>query len=199
MTNASDLGIVGCKGCGTAHNSNESRCNTCTRRLRPVAVGSLQNTWAWLITSLLFYVPANTYPLLKNRVLEREEAHTILEGIIKFLKHGDYFVAIVILVASLVIPILKLLAIAYIALSIQFDWNIAALPRGFLYKSVELIGRWSMVDVFVVVVLVALVQLGAIVTIVPGVGVICFLLSVILAMFSANSIDTRLIWATGHS
>jgi paraquat-inducible protein A len=139
------------------------------------------------------------FPLLTNRVLNQEESHTILEGVILFFRHGDYFVASVILVASLMIPILKLLAIAYIALSIQFTWQIAAIPRGLLFKSVEWIGRWSMIDVFVVVLLVALIQLGAIATIVPGIGVICFLFSVILAMFSANSIDSRLIWANGHT
>lgn len=194
MTNASDIGLLGCRACGAANPESETHCNMCGHKLTPVAIESLQRTWAWLITSTLFYIPANTYPLLKNRVFERQESHTILEGIIKFYQTGDLFVATVILFASLVIPILKLTAIAYIALSIQFEWNIAALPRSTLYKLVEMIGRWSMVDVFVVVLLVALVQLGNVASVVPGIGVICFLLSVILAMFSANSIDPKLVW-----
>ena len=199
MSNAHECGIVGCQACGTAHSPDETHCRTCTSRLHPVDVEGLQRVWAWLITSVIFYIPANTIPLLTNRILNNEQGHTILEGVIIFFKHGDIFVAAVILIASLLIPILKMLAIAYIALSIQFNWQIAAIPRGMLYKAVEAIGRWSMIDVFVVVLLVALIQLGAIVTIIPGIGVICFLFSVIFAMFSANSIDSRLIWAHGHT
>ena len=194
MTNASNIGLLGCRACGAANPESETHCNTCEHKLTPVAIESLQRTWAWLITSTLFYIPANTYPLLKNRVFEREEAHTILEGIIKFYQTGDLFVATVILFASLVIPILKLTAIAYIALSIQLEWDIAALPRSTLYKLVEIIGRWSMVDVFVVVLLVALVQFGNVASVVPGIGATYFLLSVIFAMFSANSIDPKLVW-----
>ena len=155
---------------------------------------SLQRTWAWLITSLVFFIAANLLPLLINSVLGQEEAHTIIEGIVIFLEHGDYLVAFVILTASLIIPILKLLTIAYIALSIQFNWKSSIRPRVMLYKAVEFIGRWSMIDVFVVALLASLIQLGGIIAIKPGPGTICFALSVVFAMFSAGSIDSKLIF-----
>lgn len=194
-----EIELIGCTSCGTANAKSNTRCRTCSRRLTPVDQSGLQRAWAWLLTSVLLFVPANMFPLLKNQVFGHEKGHTILEGIIIFFKHGDYFVATVILVASLVIPVLKLLAIMYIALSLQFDWKSAPGPRAILFKSVEVIGRWSMIDIFVVILLAALVRLGVIIAIVPGIGAVCFAFSVITAMFSANSIDTRLIFKQDHA
>ena len=191
---ACDLGLVGCRVCGAVHEQDQTRCRNCGAHLNARIPNSLQKTWAWLITGIVFLIPANLYPLLANRVLGSETGHTIIEGIIIFLKSGAYFVAIVILVASLVIPIAKILIIAVLVLSIQFRWNLSNHARLLLYEFVEFIGRWSMIDVFVVALLVGLVNLGAIIAIVPGWGAICFALSVICTMVSAQCIDTKLIW-----
>lgn len=194
MINAREIELVGCHVCGVVHETTESRCRRCSARLHSRLPHSVQNAWAWLIAGIVFYIPANLYPLLANRLLGSEEGHTIVEGIIIFFEKGDYFVATVIMTASLLIPISKIAIIAYLLASIQFKWRHDAHSKLLLYEFVEFVGRWSMIDVFVVALLAGLVQLGAIVTIVPGIGAVCFAMSVILTMASAQAIDSKLIW-----
>lgn len=197
MTDARDIGLIGCHTCGSVHDPVETHCRRCSARLHSRRPHSVQNAWAWLIAGVIFYIPANLYPLLANRLLGHEDGHTIVEGIIIFFENSDYFVALVILVASLLIPISKIAIIAVLLLSISFNWRLDNHRRLLLYEFVEFIGRWSMIDVFVVALLVGLVQLGAILTIVPGMGAVCFALSVILTMLAAQAIDSKLIWDTG--
>lgn len=194
MTRARDLGWVGCHNCGAVHDGAAGECRTCGANLHSRLPNSLQKVWAWLITGVFFLIPANLYPLLSNKFLGHTEGHTIIEGIVIFMKTGSYFVAIVILVASLVIPIFKVAVIALLALSVQFGWNLSNHTRLLLYEFVEFIGRWSMIDVFVVALLTGLVHLGALFAIVPGTGAICFAMSVICTMISAQCMDSKLIW-----
>jgi len=197
MTRATDLGWIGCHTCGAVHQSDVQHCRTCGAHLHARLPHSLQKVWAWLITGVLFLIPANIYPLLSNLILGHEEGHTILEGVVIFFQTGDYFVALVIFVASLLIPFVKILIIGFLALSIQFGWKLSEHTRLLLYEFVEFIGRWSMIDVFVVALLTGLVNLGAVISILPGAGAICFALSVICTMISAQCIDSKLIWDTG--
>lgn len=194
LLSARDAGLVGCHRCGAVHPPDRRTCQTCGATLRSRRPGSLQSAWAWWITGLVFYIPANLFPLLNNRILGGESGHTIIEGVLIFFASGDYLVAIVIMTASLLIPISKFCAIAFLVLSIQFRWPLDAHLRLVLYEAVEFIGRWSMIDVFVVALLAALVNLGGIVAILAGPGSVCFALSVIFTMVSANSIDTKRIW-----
>lgn len=194
MTRAIDMGWVGCHTCGTVHESDQTRCRTCSAQLHSRLPNSLQQTWAWLITGALFLIPANMLPLLSNLVLGQNEGHTIAEGIAIFFQTGDYFVAIVILIASLLIPFSKIFVIAILLLSIQFRWQLGNKTRLLLYEFVEFIGRWSMIDVFVVALLAGLVKLGAVISILPGAGAICFALSVIFTMIAALRIDSKMIW-----
>lgn len=196
MKTARELGYVGCYNCGTVHLPTDTTCRTCGAGLVSRKDNSLQAVWAWLLTGLIFYIPANIYPLLVNRVLGAEAGHTIIEGIIIFFEKGDYFVAIVIAIASLVIPVAKFFVIGFLALSIHFNWNLNAHMRLVLYEIVEFIGRWSMIDVFVVALMAGLIQLGSLVSVLPGAGSICFALSVIFTMLSAQAIDTKSIWDT---
>lgn len=195
MTSALQAGLVGCHRCGTVHLPDKPECRTCGARLRSRDLHSLQKTWAWLVTGLIFYIPANMFPLLTNRIFGSDEGHTIIEGVVLFFKKGDYLVATVIMAASLLIPISKFLIIVFLALSIQYRWELSEHARLVLYELVEFIGRWSMIDVFVVALLAALIRLGAIISILPGPGSVCFALSVIFTMISAQCIDTKLIWS----
>ncbi|WP_263827038.1 paraquat-inducible protein A [Ruegeria aquimaris] len=154
----------------------------------------MQKLWAWLVTGIFFLIPANLYPLLSNEIFGHEEGHTILEGILLFAQSGDYLVAGVIFLASFVIPFFKVAVIATLALSIQHGWQLSPRLRHVLYEFVEFIGRWSMIDVFVVALLTGLVHLGAILAFLPGAGAICFALSVICTMLSAQALDAKLIW-----
>ncbi|MCL6283735.1 paraquat-inducible protein A [Ruegeria sp. 2012CJ41-6] len=194
MISAREAGLVGCHRCGTVHQPQDHDCRMCGKTLKSRKPNSLQKTWAWLITGLVFYIPANVFPLLSNRVLGSEDGHTIIEGIILFFKKGDFLVASVIMAASLLIPIGKFLIVGFLVLSIHYRWNLSAHARLVLYELVEFIGRWSMIDVFVVALLASLIRLGAIISILPGPGSVCFALSVVFTMISAQSIDAKLIW-----
>lgn len=149
---------------------------------------------AWWAAGLLVYIPANIYPMLRTTMLGREVDSTIIGGIVDLLHLGSYFVALVVFLASVVIPVGKFLVIAYLVWSIRFRVALSEQRRTVLYEIVEFIGRWSMVDVFVVAILAALVNLGFIVGFRAGTAALFFALSVAFTMVSALSLDPRLIW-----
>ncbi|MCU9837876.1 paraquat-inducible protein A [Ruegeria sp. WL0004] len=194
MMRATDIGWIGCHNCGAVHSKGGQTCRTCGSALHHRLPNSMQKLWAWLLTGIFFLIPANLYPLLSNEIFGHEEGHTILEGILLFAQSGDYLVAGVIFLASFVIPFFKVAVIATLALSIQHGWQLSPRLRHVLYEFVEFIGRWSMIDVFVVALLTGLVHLGAILAFLPGAGAICFALSVICTMLSAQALDAKLIW-----
>jgi len=140
------------------------------------------------------YIPANLYPIMLTRSFSGNTSDTIFSGVVALAESGSWFVAIVVFIASVVIPVSKFVIIAGLALSLHFQWAMSEHTRHVLHTITEFIGRWSMIDVFVVAVLAALIQLGAILTIVPGVGINAFALSVVFTMLSAMSLDPRLIW-----
>ncbi|WP_085868406.1 paraquat-inducible protein A [Pseudoruegeria aquimaris] len=191
---ARQAGLVGCVRCGTVHRRGTKECRTCGARLHSRDRMSLQHVWAWWFAGLFVYIPANLLPMLRTEILGRTVDSTIIGGVIEFIAHGDYFVGIVVLLASVAIPVGKFIAVAYLALSVQFGLKIRKHRRHVLFEVVEFIGRWSMVDVFVVALTAALVQLGFVISIVPGLGAVCFALSVAFTMLSAQSFDTRAIW-----
>lgn len=119
---------------------------------------------------------------------------TIVSGVSALADSGSFFVAIVVLVASVIIPVAKFIIIIGLALTLQLRWQWSEHAMHRLHAIIEVIGRWSMVDVFVVAVLAALIQLGVFLSITPGAGIVCFAFSVVFTMFSATSIDTRLLW-----
>ena len=169
-------------------------CKRCDGPLQSRDTASLQKVWAWLAAGMIAYIPANVYPmLLTNTLIERTES-TIIGGVVDLVDHGSIGIALVVFVASIVIPIGKFIAIAYLALSVQTGSLINRHGRHRLHEVVEFIGRWSMIDVFVVAILSALVQLNAVATINPGIAAVSFAASVIFTMISAQSFDPRLIW-----
>lgn len=191
---AARAGLIGCAGCGRVHDRPLTHCLRCGRRLHARKPHSLQNVWAWWIAGLITYVPANLYPMLITRNFGKEYENTIVGGVIELMNLGSYGVALIVFVASIVIPIGKFIAIAYLALSVQSAVVIRGHGRQRLYEVVEFIGRWSMIDVFVVAILAALVQFDFAATINPGIAAICFALSVAFTMLSAQSFDPKTIW-----
>ncbi len=193
---------MGCPHCGRVHEApGPDMCVRCGWRLAAnVPDTSLQWVWAWFFAGLIAYIPANIYPMLRTQSLGRTSESTILEGVVELLHYGSYSVAIIVFVASIAIPIGKFFAIAYLALSIQRKVRQGVHGRYRLYEVVEFIGRWSMIDVFVVAILAALVQLDFAATINPGIAAISFALSVAFTMLSAQSFNPKTIWAYGdHS
>lgn len=172
------------------------RCLRCGSSLASRDARSLQKVWAWWIAGLLCYVPANLYPMLTTRTLFTRQESTIVGGAVDLFRHGSPGIALIILTASVAIPIAKFTVIAWLAITVRRGTRASETQRFLLYEAVEYIGRWSMIDVFVVAILASLVHLGAVASISPGPAALTFALSVIFTMLSAQAFDTRLIWDT---
>jgi paraquat-inducible protein A len=150
-----------------------------------------------LITSAILYFPANFLPITYNRVLGKESENTILGGAVILWEHGDKPIAVVIFVASVLVPLGKMTVLSWLCLSVQLGSNFALTQKTKLYRVTEFVGRWSMIDVFVVAILVALIQLGNIMTVRPGVAAVAFAAMVVTTMLASLSFDPRLLWALG--
>jgi len=157
---------------------------------------SVQRVWAFLLVGMIAYVPANLMPIMRTEAFSGNTEDTIISGTFSLIASGSYAVAIIVFVASICIPLLKFIIIIMLALSLQFSWDMSEHTRHRLHTLTEFIGRWSMIDVFVVAVLAALIQLGSIITVTPGVGINAFAVSVVFTMFAASSLDPRLLWDT---
>ena len=156
---------------------------------------SMQKTWAWLITSVLLYLPANFLPIMYTSKLGNVRESTIIGGVITLWHHGSYPIATVIFVASVLVPVGKILILVWLCLSVQLRHTTALQHKTKMYRITEFVGRWSMVDVFVVAILVALIQLGKIMTVLPGPAALAFAGMVFTTMLAAGSFDPRLLWA----
>ncbi len=189
---AASRGLALCETCGRIAPVSEGRCSRCHSKLHLRQPNSLQRTWALTIAAFLLYFPANLLPVLKLESFSGDSQNTIISGVIQFWQQGDYPVAIIIFVASVMIPVLKIISIIFLCLAARSGSR----PRGMsrLYRLTEFVGRWSMVDIFVVAILVAVVQLGSTISIHPGAGALSFAAVVVLTMFAAMSFDPRLIW-----
>ena len=159
---AREAGLVGCRRCAKVWPMGTETCARCGTVLESRDRASLQKVWAWWFAGVLAYIPANLYPMLRTRTLFTTSEDTIVGGAVELLLHGSVGVAIIILIASVMIPIGKFIAIAFLALSVGRARHMSAGTRTHLYEVVEFIGRWSMIDVFVVAILASLVQLNVI-------------------------------------
>ncbi|UWQ25720.1 paraquat-inducible protein A [Leisingera aquaemixtae] len=191
---AAEAGLTGCRTCGAVNPGGAQTCYSCRSALTPPSAYSLQRVWAWLAAGLIAYVPANIYPMLRTTTFGRASENTLVGGIAELFGHGSYGVAFIVFFASIVIPVAKFLAIGYLAVSVRRPATLGSHDRLVLYEVVEFIGRWSMIDVFVVAILTALVQLDFAAAVTPGIAAVSFALSVAFTMLAAQSFDPRLIW-----
>ena len=197
---AADLGLASCSCCGKLSPVDLGDCPRCGKTLHLRKPFSLARTIALLSAAIAFYVPAMTLPVMGVEGVGTASAggstggSTIVGGVITFWKSGSYPVAIIIFTASVLIPILKIIALIWLCLAATGRSRARPHSHAFAYHITELVGRWSMVDVFVVAILVCLVRLGNIMTITPGPAAISFATVVILTMLSAMSFDPRLLW-----
>lgn len=155
---------------------------------------SIQKTWALLITSIVFYIPANILPIMNTRFLGQDEPSTILGGVILLWEMGSYPIAAVIFIASVAVPMAKMLVLAWLNYSVQYQHSRFSSERVTLYRLAEFVGRWSMVDVYVVIILVSLIQLGNTMSIYPGGAALAFSGVVITTMLAAMSFEPQFIW-----
>lgn len=191
---AAALGLASCHVCYKLAPETAHRCPRCRAGLHLREPDSLQRTMALLITAAVLYIPANVLPIMTTAQLGRSTDSTILGGVVLLLEMGSYPVALVIFVASVLVPISKLLVLAWLCWSVARRQATSHRQRTVLYRVTEFVGRWSMVDVFVVTVLVGLIHLGGLLRITAGAAAIAFGGVVVVTMLAAESFDSRLIW-----
>lgn len=191
---AAARGLALCHACGRVDLATLEHCPRCGARLHLRTPASLQRTIALTLAALLLYFPANLLPILKVESITGAQSNTIVGGVIQFWQTKDYPVAIIIFTASVMIPVLKIIALLWLCFAARFGRRPYGMTR--LYRVTEFVGRWSMVDIFVVAILVAVVQLGSVISIHPGSAALSFASVVILTMLAAISFDPRLLWDT---
>lgn len=202
MTTAREAGLVSCHFCHSlakipdTYNDNNTtlHCPCCRSVLHSRIPHSMTRTTALLLAALFLYIPANLLPIMTIVFQGAGEPDTIMQGVLHLLEGGMWPLALIVFVASIVVPVLKLLVLFGLLLSIHFHSNWNPVERTRLYRIMEFIGRWSMVDIFVIAILVALVQFGNTASIYPGLGALSFAAVVVLTMFAAHTFDPRLIW-----
>lgn len=178
---------------GHAHGAS---CPRCGGALHFRKQRSLERTWALVIAAILCYLPANLFPVMTVISLGKRQSDTIMSGVVYLLTHHMWPLALIIFIASVFVPLMKLVILVFLLISVQRRSSWRPVDRTRLYRLTEMIGRWSMVDIYVVTILVALVRLGNLATIEAGAGAVFFGAVVVLTILAAESFDPRLIWDT---
>lgn len=197
---ARQLGLVSCPDCHLLSHMKKASaheaiyCSRCGGELQQRKANSIVRTWALVIAAMVFYIPANVLPMTITSALGSVSADTIMSGVIYFIHSGSWEIALVIFTASVFVPFLKFAILIYLLLSVQFKSTKRPKDRTRLYRFTEAIGRWSMLDIYVVTILVALVKLGFLADIEAGPAAIYFAAVVVTTMIAAESFDPRLIW-----
>ncbi|WP_407733454.1 paraquat-inducible protein A [Pseudomonas citronellolis] len=193
---APQLNLCLCHGCGHACDlaRNAHECERCGAPLHARKADAINRGWAYLVAALVFYVPANLLPVMRTELLGQGADSTIGGGVLEFWEAGAWDIALIIFIASIGVPAIKFCSLGLLLFTAQRRSAWARRQRSQLYRFVELIGYWSMLDVMVVALVAALVQMRGLGTIEPRPGILFFGLVVVLTMLSAMSFDPRLIW-----
>jgi paraquat-inducible protein A len=204
VTTALAVSCATCHECGflsrlPSHHAHGAVCARCGSPLHQRKPNSLQRTWALVIAAAICYLPANLFPVMTVISLGKSESDTILSGAIYLLTHGMWPLALIVFIASVCVPVLKIVALVSLLISVHRRSGWRPVERTRIYRITELVGRWSMTDIYVVTILVALVRLGNLATIEAGTGAVFFSLVVVLTMLAAESFDPRLIWDRSSS
>jgi paraquat-inducible protein A len=199
---AMGCGLATCHSCGllaksTAHR-HDAVCPRCGAHLQARKPDSITRTWALLIAAMVLYIPANVLPVMNTSSLFGSQKDTILSGVVYLWTSGSWPLAVVVFIASIAVPMLKIIALMFLVISAQIRSTWLPQQRARIYRLVEFVGRWSMLDIYVITILVALVQFQGLATIQAGPAAIAFGAVVVLTMFAAMSFDPRLIWDTAE-
>jgi paraquat-inducible protein A len=200
---AMQSGLQSCDTCGLlsrpAPGAHEGRCPRCDEELVFRKPASLQRTLAYLIAAAICYVPANVLPVMTTITAKGRESDTILQGVVLLWSPAGWPLSLIVLFASIMIPSAKIVALLYLITTVRRGSIENNRQRVRLYRIVELIGRWSMVDVFVDTFTVALIQLQPLMSVEPAPGLFFFAAVVVLTMLAVDSFDPRLIWDSASS
>ncbi|MBF0630984.1 MAG: paraquat-inducible protein A [Magnetococcales bacterium] len=199
LPTARESGLIRCHACalvsvGRDHHS----CPRCRAPLFMRKPYSLQRTWALTLGAAILYIPANLFPIMTVIQMGQGEAKTILSGVVALIEADMWPLAMIVFMASVVVPLGKICILIYLLLSVQVGLKTHLKERVILYRLMETFGHWSMVDIFLVSILASLVQMGTLATIEPEIGVSYFAAVVILTLFAARAFDPRLIWDRAH-
>jgi paraquat-inducible protein A len=198
---ADRLGLIGCHSCSLvcrlpAVEDADLLCPRCTAPMHRRKPDSLIRTWAFVLTAALLYVPANTLPMMQTTTVLGTRSDTIMSGVLVLWQSGSWDLAIIVFVASVLVPVLKIVVLMVLLVSVHRRWNWGQLERARLYRFIEGIGRWSMLDIFVVALLIALVRFQGLSQVNAGAGAVAFAAVAILTMLASRSFDPRFIWDT---
>ena len=201
MSSAIRQGFLLCHECSKLlqqvqpkHEEDDTYCPRCGAEVHARKPHSLARTWAYTIAASIALIPANTFPILTTTRFGRGEPSTIMSGVMPLLHEGMLGIAALIFIASIVVPVTKLAGLLYLLLSIQLGWENSPRERTVAFRFIEFIGRWSMLDIFVISILVAVVKFENLASISAGFGATAFGVAVVLTMLAAHSFDPRLIW-----
>ena len=199
-TTAAQVALISCHACHQLSRipavltNRDAICPRCEAHIHVRKPNSISRTWALLIAAYILYVPANLLPVMTVISFGKGEADTILSGVEALIHAGMWPIALLVFFASIIVPVTKLLSLTYLLLSVHYKSQWRPRERTVLYRITEVIGRWSMIDIFMISILIALVKLEAVATIEPGMGAISFAAVVIITMFAAMGFDPRFIW-----
>lgn len=188
--------ILNCHTCGflSLHTGELQTCHRCTSSLHHRKHNSIEATWALFASALILLIPANVYPVMTVIRFGQGEPSTILSGVLHLIESGMWGLAMIVFVASIVVPVMKLIILFFLLISVHKKSIWRPRDRTLLYRVTEMVGAWSMVDIFLIGLLSSLVRLDSLSTIRPGIGAIFFAGVVVITMFAAHSFDPRLIW-----
>lgn len=189
--------LISCRNCHKVYkkeNYDEFICDRCKHKVRRRIKNSLQVSLALTICAALLYIPAMLFPMMEITKFGITSESTIMEGVIEFLEYENYFIASVIFIASVVIPLIKLVGLLIIFSSLKFNIKMTNKTKLKVFNFIEIIGKWSMIDIYVVAILASVVQLSEVFNIKGGIAATSFALLVILTMIAAQRFDTRIIW-----
>jgi len=199
-TSPRPLTLVACRTCGLVQRlaplpaGAVAECARCGAVVRHHKRSTLGRTAAFSLAALMFYWPANVYPILRMEFYGVHSENTVLDGCVSLFQHGQRLVAIIVFLASILIPLLKLVGLVYLVTATRFRSRYWRLERTWIYRGLDVIGPWAMLDVFLLAVLVALVKLGELATVLPGRGLLAFSAVVIFTMLATASFDPSQIW-----
>ncbi|WP_111495638.1 paraquat-inducible protein A [Marinobacter bohaiensis] len=193
---ADELGLRLCHHCRLACDATAQHCPRCNTWLHRRKHNSIARAWALMMTALILYIPANVLPIMHTSSFTGDSDTTILGSVVTLWLDGAWDIALIIFIASVGVPVTKFLVLGLLLLTVGRGSERSRRDRTRLYRGLELIGYWSMLDVFVAGLLVALVQFGALGSIEPRIGILYFGLVVVLTMLATMSFDPRLIWDT---
>lgn len=186
--------LLGCHYCEMVQPAVNQRCSFCGHAIHGRKHQGLQRSWIFILTALLLYIPANLMPIMVTSQQGNESFSTIAGGVILLWEHGSHMISAIIFIASLLVPPAKFIALIWLCLCEQFKLYNSPQGKTIVYRAAEFVGRWSMLDVFVVAFLASLIQMGNLMSIYPGPGALAFGGMVVFTMLAANSLDPKMFW-----